>query len=139
MTEDPRPEGLGGRVEFRHYTYCRPAILILLKEHESHGYELVDRLAELGFDAHDSRDSASIYRMLRAMDKEGLTTSTWDVSKVGPPRRVYAITADGDRYLRGCKGSLVRQRHALDRLLDRYSLVVEDQEQAVRVTRRAAV
>jgi poly-beta-hydroxybutyrate-responsive repressor len=97
--------------------------LALLKEYDSHGYELVERLAELGFDSRDSRDSASIYRMLRSMEKEGLTTSQWDVSKVGPPRRVYAITSAGERYLRDCRSSLLRQRDALDALLHRFDTV----------------
>jgi poly-beta-hydroxybutyrate-responsive repressor len=124
VNEDSPSNPHGGSAgEFRHYTYFRSAILVLLKEYDSHGYELVDRLAEVGFDSRDSRDSASIYRMLRAMDKEGLTTSSWDVSKVGPPRRVYAITAEGNRYLRDSKSSLVRQRDALDALLQRYDRV----------------
>ena len=112
-------------VEFRHYTYCRPAVLLLLSEYDSHGYELVERLDDLGFASRDTRDSATIYRMLRSMEKEGLTTSSWDVSKVGPPRRVYSITAYGRQFLHDSKFALVRQRNALDALLARYEAVVE--------------
>lgn len=125
MTEDPPPANApdNSSGDFRHNFYSRPAILVLLKEYDSHGYELVERIAEVGFDSRNSRDSASIYRMLRTMEKEGLITSSWDVSKTGPPRRVYAITAPGERYLRNCKGLLVRQRDALAALLDRYETV----------------
>jgi DNA-binding PadR family transcriptional regulator len=112
-------------VEFRHYTYCRPAVLVLLSEYDSHGYELVERLDELGFASRDARDSATIYRLLRSMEKEGLTRSSWDVSKVGPPRRVYAITPEGQRLLRDSKVALVRQRDALNALLARYEAVAD--------------
>ena len=125
MDDDGKQEARPWNVEFRHYTYCRPAVLVLLSEFDSHGYELVERLDDLGFASRDARDSATIYRMLRSMEKEGLTTSSWDVSKVGPPRRVYSITADGRRFLRDSKFSLVRQRDALDALLARYETVAD--------------
>lgn len=110
--------------ELRPNPYTRPAILILLAEHDSHGYELVERLADMGFDARDARDSASLYRLLRAMEREGLTTSSWDISKAGPPRRVYSITSYGELYLRNSQEQLTRQRDALDALLDRYQAIV---------------
>src|ERR1700738_3562453 len=46
----------------RNYTYYRPTILALLKERESHGYELASRITELGF---DQRLASSIYKVLR--------------------------------------------------------------------------
>jgi poly-beta-hydroxybutyrate-responsive repressor len=110
--------------ELRPSPYNRPAILILLAEHDGHGYELVERLAEIGFEARDARDSASLYRLLRAMEREGLTTSSWDISNAGPPRRVYCITSAGQLYLRSCEEPLTRQRDALDALLDRYRAVM---------------
>lgn len=132
MNKDPRNtvEGQAG-FEFRHSLQARPAILVLLAEHDSHGYEIVERLSEVGFDTPDTRYSASIYRMLRTMENEGLTVSTWDVSHVGPPRRVYAITPKGERYLRRCWTSLVRQREALDSLLERYRAVMDDEVSVV--------
>ncbi len=102
----------------RPYTYQRPAILILLLERESHGYELVQRLAGLGF---EPPVAASIYAVLRAMEGEGLVSSSWDTSRRGgPPRRVYAATAEGEEYLRQLTPMLSRYREALGAMLDRY-------------------
>ncbi|MDQ6617701.1 MAG: helix-turn-helix transcriptional regulator [Actinomycetota bacterium] len=103
----------------RHYTYYRPTILVLLKEHESHGYELVSRMTELGF---DQRLASSIYKVLRDMEDEGLIASSWDVSgQGGPPRRVYELTDMGAEFLRDAVPMLVRQRHALDAMLGLYN------------------
>lgn len=122
MDQDDRLEVKAARKgEFRRYTYHRPAILLLLREHESHGYELFGRLAELGF---DSRDSASLYGVLRDMEKVGLIGSSWNMSQSGgPPRRIYATTALGDQYLRDSEALLVKQRDALNVMLDRYRAV----------------
>lgn len=113
----------GGRSALRHYTYYRPTILILLKEHESHGYELISRMNELGF---DQRLASSLYGVLRDMEDEGLITSSWDLSgSGGPPRRVYSLTADGDHYLGESVPALMRQRDALEATLDLYSELQE--------------
>ncbi|MEA2704061.1 MAG: PadR family transcriptional regulator, regulatory protein PadR [Actinomycetota bacterium] len=69
----------------------RPAILALLEERASHGYEVVARLNVAGKGA----DTVSVYRALRAMEAEGIVSSTWDVSQRGPARRVYVPTPAG--------------------------------------------
>lgn len=98
--------------------YQRPAILILLREHESHGYELVQRMIGLGLEAPVA---AGVYSVLRAMEAEGLVSSSWDTSRSGgPPRRVYAATAAGEVFLREIEPALSRQRAALGAMLDRY-------------------
>jgi PadR family transcriptional regulator PadR len=108
----------GGHV-LRHYSYYRPAILVLLKERESHGYELAGRMCDLGF---DQRLASSIYKVLRDMEDEQLIASSWDVSEHGgPPRRVYTLTDTGDRFLHDSAPTLLRQRQALDAMLDLYS------------------
>ncbi len=67
------------------------AILRLLEERASHGYELVARLNEAG----TVTDTVGVYRALRAMEAEGIVSSTWDVSQGGPARRVYVPTPAG--------------------------------------------
>ncbi len=96
-----------GGAALRHYTYYRPTILVLLKEHESHGYELISRMNELGF---DHRLASSLYGVLRDMEDEGLIVSSWDLSgSGGPPRHVYALTASGEQFLRDSMPTLVRR------------------------------
>jgi PadR family transcriptional regulator PadR len=83
----------------RHvYRFVEPCLLLLLHRDQTHGYDLIEGLKEFGF-AENPVDSSVVYRTLRAMEKAGLVTSTWDTTGVGPPRRVYRITAEGDRYL----------------------------------------
>ena len=109
--------GVSGHLA-RPSTYQRPAILILLRERESHGYELVQRLADLGF---EPPVAASIYAVLRAMEADGLVRSSWDTSRRGgPPRRVYAATEQGEEYLHELAPLLNRYREALGVMLDRY-------------------
>jgi len=103
----------------RQYTYNRPAILILLKERQSHGYELASRMSGLGF---DQSVASSIYKVLRDMESEKLISSSWDTSEHGgAPRRVYRLTESGERYLRDLAPTLFRQRHALDTMLHLFS------------------
>ena len=58
----------------------------------------MEGLKEFGF-AENPVDSSVVYRTLRAMEAAGLVASTWDTTGAGPSRRVYRITAEGDRYL----------------------------------------
>lgn len=102
----------------RYYSYYRPAILVLLLEQESHGYELLARIAELGFEA---RDSASLYGVLRGMEAENLVASSWDTStQGGPPRRIYAITPGGRQHLSEFAPLLEKQHRAIQLMLKRY-------------------
>ena len=121
----------------RYHSYLRPGILVLLKERQSHGYELAARLAEMGF---DQRDVTSVYSILRRMQEEFLVDSYWDSGpRGGPPRRVYKLAPDGDRYLRDFAPVLVRQRFALGAMLDRYrALAQADPRRGRRGQRRRA-
>ena len=95
----------------------RSALLVLLKEREDYGYELIGRLAELGlFDT----DPGGLYRTLRTMENEGHVSSRWKPSDRGPARRRYAITSDGEALLLAQLGALVDQRRVLGGVLGRY-------------------
>ena len=82
-----------------------PVTLVLVREESSHGYELMERLEEFGFD--DVLNAGRLYRTLRRMEKEGLCESEWETSGRGPARRAYSITDSGEEYLaawaEGCK------------------------------------
>lgn len=83
--------------DVRSRKLLRPAILLLLRGQESHGYELIGRLSELG--AEVSPTMSALYRCLRTMAGEGLVNCYWSTPDRGPARRVYAITEKGDRHL----------------------------------------
>ena len=88
------------KVQARPSKWLTPVTLVLLEEEPSHGYELMERMEEeFGF---EEIQPGSVYRTLRQMEKEGLCQSEWETPSAdesGPPRRVYAITENGEAYL----------------------------------------
>lgn len=96
----------------------RSAVLLLLREEATHGYELMGRLTELGVEVPPT--SGGLYRALRAMADEGLATAEWVDPGQAPPRRVYAITELGERHLEALMASLARLACSIDRMLHDY-------------------
>lgn len=129
-------EGGAGTEDLRARSLLRPAILLLLKERASHGYELVSRLGELGLDVPDF---GGLYRALRAMEDEGLVSSSWGTPARGPARRVYALTPEGEDQLRESAPALVQQRRAIGGLLDRYRGLVHQERKTRRQRRHVLV
>jgi PadR family transcriptional regulator, regulatory protein PadR len=88
------------KVEARPRRWLIPVALVLLQEENSYGYELMERIEEeFGF---EQINAGSVYRALRQMEKDGLCSSEWDLRAEeggGPPRRMYAITQEGETYL----------------------------------------
>src|SRR5919198_1277095 len=72
--------------------FLRPCLLLLLREQPAHGYELLERLRPLGFTRDDP---GGLYRALRALERDGLVASEWEVSDLGPDRRTYQLTREG--------------------------------------------
>ena len=105
----------------------RPALLLMLAEGDSHGYELIDQLDQLGFDA-GSMDSSIIYRDLRDMEEMELIQSTWDDESKGPKRRVYQIKEVGLDRLRTWLDSLEHVRGQIDILQKRYKKLPNQEE-----------
>jgi poly-beta-hydroxybutyrate-responsive repressor len=97
----------------------RPALLLLLAEGDSHGYDLMDQLDSLGFET-ESLDSSILYRDLRDMEEMGLIQSTWDDDSKGPKRRVYQIKEEGLNRLSGWLESLDQVRNQIQVLQDRF-------------------
>jgi poly-beta-hydroxybutyrate-responsive repressor len=98
--------------------YVQPCVLLLLAESPSHGYELLDRMAELGL---TRTDPGGLYRTLRAMEQDGHVRSRWEHSAAGPARRTYAITEDGGAWLRRWAESLGDVHQMLGAYLERYA------------------
>jgi PadR family transcriptional regulator PadR len=76
--------------------WLTPVALVVLREQPSHGYELMERLEEFGF---EQINPGTLYGTLRKMEKEGLCKSELETSSSGPARRVYSVTNDGEAYL----------------------------------------
>lgn len=100
----------------RHFLL--PAVLLLVAEAPSHGYQLVKALEGLHF---GPVDRPSVYRALAQLEGDGLVEAWSDAPVAGSMRRVYGLTADGGRVLRAWMGVIKEQRDALDGVLRRYA------------------
>jgi PadR family transcriptional regulator, regulatory protein PadR len=110
----PGVPGLGGMST----TWLVPAVLLLLRDVSSYGYDLMKALTRFGF---VMMNPGPLYRMLRQMEKDGLVTSSWDTSGQGPARRLYSITEAGETYLRRWASSLGRYRRMMDMFFRLYT------------------
>jgi PadR family transcriptional regulator, regulatory protein PadR len=106
--------GVRARVE----RFSEPAVLLLLRERAGHGYELLDALPALTGETRV--DMGNLYRVLRALEEDGLVRSQWQADAPGPARRTYELTADGRRLLDEWAAALERSRARIDAFLERY-------------------
>jgi PadR family transcriptional regulator PadR len=103
--------------------FLEPCILLLLKQGESHGYNLAEELKEFGFDQVPV-DSSVVYRTLRRLEASGLVVSNWDTdSASGPPRRVYRLTGEGERFLALWVADLEETERVLRHFIETYERV----------------
>jgi PadR family transcriptional regulator PadR len=81
------------------YRFVEPVLLLLLKKkRRSYGYDLFADLQEYALtDAEIER--GALYRTLRQLEVNGNVRSAWKTDKAGPARRVYRLTAKGERHL----------------------------------------
>ena len=89
-------------------------MLVLLKEEDSYGYELMEQIEEeFGF---EQINAGSVYRTLRQMEKEELCSSQWDVrvEESGSPRRMYAITEAGEANLAAWAEACAKYHRLMD-------------------------
>lgn len=111
--------------------YLRPCLLLMLGEGATHGYDLLSGIRSLGL---DRADQGGLYRSLRAMEQEGLVTSWWEHSDVGPARRTYALAPEGADWLHAWAGTLRVVHGHLGTYLGRYDVVAEHGVQGVMAT-----
>jgi poly-beta-hydroxybutyrate-responsive repressor len=107
--------GVRARVE----RFSEPALLLLLRERPTHGYELLDALPPLTGDARV--DMGNLYRVLRALEQDGLVRSEWQADAPGPAKRTYELTDEGARLLDEWAAALRRSRERIDVFLERHS------------------
>ena len=97
-----------------------PVMLVMLREANSYGYELMERSVEMGF---EMLNPGTLYRTLRKMEQEGLCESEWQMgcsSSGGPARRMYSITEAGEAYLNLWVESLEHYQKTMDAFLLAY-------------------
>jgi PadR family transcriptional regulator PadR len=109
-------------VRARVERYVEPALLLLLSERPMHGYEILDEVKGLAAEGA-ALDLGNLYRVLRALEAEGLVSSQWQSDIPGPAKRVYELTAEGRDVLRAWAEALERTRGELDGFLRRYATI----------------
>jgi PadR family transcriptional regulator PadR len=105
-------------VRARIERFVEPALLLLLRDGETHGYDLADSLAEMAPD--DPVDLGNLYRLLRSLEAEGVVTSRWRDDLPGRSKRTYELTDDGRRLLATWAGALERTGDTIAAFLLRY-------------------
>ena len=108
-----------GCSERRAPRLLQPFILLALKEKESYGYELIEKINGFGFHSNPP-DVGAIYRQLRSMETEGWVKSKWDTKGAGPAKRMYRITPQGEEILHGWAITLQKRKVSLEQFLNRY-------------------
>ena len=119
-----RPGHAGWRVHARVERFSEPALLLLLRERPAHGYELLDQLPAL-LDG-ERVDIGNLYRVLRALEEDGLVESEWNAELPGPAKRTYRLTPAGLRVLEEWTAALERAQRRISRFLDRSRREVKD-------------
>ena len=109
-----------GRLE----KFMEPCLLLTLREEESHGYELMEKLKEFGFEG-SSADMANMYRILRNLEEKEMLSSKWEEG-AGPPKRVYSITQAGEKLLEEWAALIRKNRARIDRFLTKFAEIGEE-------------
>jgi poly-beta-hydroxybutyrate-responsive repressor len=95
-----------------------PFLLLLIFERPGHGYELIDRLDELGV---ADVEPGHVYRVLRGLEQNRLLVSDWVTADAGPARRRYELTAAGRADLEAWTARLAKLDRVIDGCLSRWT------------------
>lgn len=109
----------GGR---RKMFFLESCLLVLLHRESGYGYSLMDGLREFGFQT-DEMDISILYRALRDLESAALVTSSWDENSLGPQRRMYTITPQGEATLAEWIESMRQRRKEIESLEAAYDAV----------------
>lgn len=72
--------------------YC---VLLLLKQRPLYASDIIQRLK----DAELLVVEGTLYPLLTRLKNDGLLSYEWQESTQGPPRKYYALSSDGERFL----------------------------------------
>jgi|SRR2546421_696862 len=123
-TKDKRGEVGERPVELPRET-VKPTVLLLLRGRKAHGYALLEELEALGVPV---REPGGFYRVLRKLEGSNLIRSRWEPPASGPARRVYQLTAKGERELAVCIDALERQQQLMSNHMKRFRGAVSESQ-----------
>ena len=110
----------GGR---RKMFFLESCLLVLLHHEPGYGYSLMSGLKDFGFQT-EAMDISILYRALRELEAVGLVSGSWDGEKsLGPQRRMYTITPQGESALSEWVQALRQRRREIEALEAAYDAV----------------
>lgn len=101
-----------------------PALLLLLSEKSSHGYELTEKYTDFGFTEAGS-DPGAVYRVLKLLDSDGFIKSKWKTAEPGPAKKIYSITDKGSGLLSFWAKDIKERKKTFEFFLKRYDRQVK--------------
>jgi DNA-binding PadR family transcriptional regulator len=102
--------------------FLESCLLMLLHREPGYGYSLMDGLKEFGFQTEEM-DISILYRALRELEAAGLVVSSWGEDSLGPQRRMYTITPQGESALANWMQALRQRRKEIEALEAAYEAV----------------
>lgn len=78
--------------------YC---VLLLLKHRPSYASDIIQQLKN----AELLVVEGTLYPLLTRLKNDGLLSYEWQESTQGPPRKYYALSREGERFLDGLEGA----------------------------------
>ncbi len=90
-------------VNARIERFVEPAVLLVLRDTASYGYDLG---AEVENIVGDRVDNGNLYRLLRGLEEDGLVASEWRKDLPGRSKRTYQLTDEGRAVLDGWSTAL---------------------------------
>ena len=89
--------------------YC---VLLLLKHRPSYASDIIQQLkaAELLV------VEGTLYPLLTRLKNDGLLSYEWQESTQGPPRKYYALSPEGEKFLEGLEGAWSELSNTVDYL-----------------------
>lgn len=100
-----------------------PCLLLVLREKQAHGYELIEKLGNLSF-LETLPDPGVIYRHLRRLEEGGMVESRLEAGGGGPARKVYSLTPEGDSFLMAWAASIRKRKASLEGFLEAFDAPV---------------
>lgn len=91
--------------------YC---ILSIIDKHECYASDIIDRMKEARLIVVEG----TLYPLLTRLKNSGLLSYKWEESKSGPPRKYYALTSEGEAFLRDLDQTWTELRFAVDSVLN---------------------
>ncbi len=106
----------------RKMFFLQSCLLVLLHREPGYGYILMDGLREFGFQT-EQMDISILYRTLRDMEAAKLVSGAWGDNSLGPQRRIYTITPQGETSLAEWIEALRQRRREFEKLEAAYDAV----------------